>query len=345
MLNFVKMKLDTLVQGIIHKNRRYLSRAITLVESTHTAHKQMAGELNSTLTGMKKLSHSKRIGITGPPGVGKSSFIEAFGLFLLKQNYTVAVVAIDPSSKISHGSILGDKVRMYNLSIHPHAFVRPVPSGSMLGGVSLNTSHILTILDYAGFDFIFVETVGVGQSETMVYDLTDMFIHLYNPLSGDEIQGIKRGIMELSDVFLITKCDGNFIHEALLTENKLRNALSFLRPTYKEWTTKILRTSSVENINFDTLLETIHHFFSIESILIQSKERRHKLLEQQAVDGIKNTLMDILISDECTRKEYTEILTNLKNGKISDYKAARNLLDSYFKHSIPPKDMQQNEKA
>lgn len=338
------MNPEQLVEGIIRKNRRCLSRAITLVESTNVIHKQMSGELFSSLTQLKRQNWSKRIGITGPPGVGKSSFIETFGLFLLEQNYTVAVVAIDPSSKISHGSILGDKVRMHKLSIHPQAFVRPVPSGSMLGGISLNTSHILTILDYAGFDYILVETLGVGQSETMVYDITDMFVHLYNPLSGDEIQGIKRGIMELSDMFLITKCDGDFIHEALLTENKLRNALSFLRPTYEEWKTKIIRTSTLDAMNFNDILETINSFFSKDAILTQTEERRKKQLEKQSIDRIKNTLMEIIISDECTRKKYEKLIHDIQFGKITEIEAGKELLNSYKENTILSKDMPPNVK-
>jgi LAO/AO transport system kinase len=345
MLNFVKMNLEQIVEGIISKNRRCLSRAITLVESTNNAHRQIAAELLHTLSQLTKENSSKRIGITGPPGVGKSSFIESFGLFLLQQNYSVAVVAIDPSSKVSHGSILGDKIRMNTLSVHPQALVRPVPSGSMLGGVSMNTSQILTVLEYAGFDFILVETLGVGQSETMVYDVTDMFVHLYNPLSGDEIQGIKRGIMELSDLFLITKCDGNFIHEALLTENKLRNALSFLRPTYEEWKTEIIRTSSLEAINFENILETINSFFSKNAILIRSRERREKQLELQSAERIKNTLMEIIISDECTRKKYEKLLRDIQYGKITEIEAGRELLKSFTENANLSKDMLQNEKA
>lgn len=336
------MTIDQFIEGILHKNRRVIARAITLVESTHPHHRQLSAELYERLKSMRMPHMTKKIGITGPPGVGKSTFIEAYGLYLIQQNYSVAVIAIDPSSKISHGSILGDKVRMPQLSMHSQAFVRPVPSGDTLGGISIRTLQILTILEFAQFDFILVETVGVGQNETSVYDITDMFMHLYNPLSGDEIQGIKRGIMELSDVFLITKSDNNFTHESLLTENKLRNALSFLRPTYEQWKPQIIRTSSIEKMNFDTITECIMQFFSNQRIIHQAQQRRVNALQKQTNELMKEAVFDIIRTNKHIESMYETLLTQLLSGEISEHKAGTELIQAYMQAVTQSTGMLQN---
>lgn len=336
------MTIDQLIDGILHKNRRVIARAITLVESSHPHHRQLSAELYERLQSMGKIYGTKKIGITGPPGVGKSTFIEAYGIYLVRQNLSIAVIAIDPSSKVSHGSILGDKVRMPQLSTHPLAFVRPVPSGDTLGGISVRTLQILTILEFAQFDFILVETVGVGQNETSVYDITDMFLHLYNPLSGDEIQGIKRGIMELSDLFLITKSDSNFTQESLRTENKLRNALSFLRPTYEQWKPQIIRTSSIDKINFDLITQCIMQFFSNKNIISQAQQRREKALQKQTNELLKNAVFEIMRKNNTVHSLFEALIKQLQSGEITEHTAGTVLIEEYMKNITQSTDRQQS---
>ena len=215
------------IDAVLAGNRRILARAITLVESTRDDHRSKAVQLIDRL-GQSKRS-ALRIGLSGTPGVGKSTFTESFGMMLVEQGLKVAVLAVDPSSKRSGGSILGDKTRMDRLSRHPNAFIRPSPSSAALGGVARRTREAIALCEAAGFDVILVETVGVGQSEVMVADMTDLFLLLLAPAGGDELQGVKRGIMEIADLVLINKADGELKSQAIRTCADYTGALRLLR--------------------------------------------------------------------------------------------------------------------
>lgn len=221
------MDIDKLAQSIIAGERRALARAITLVESTHPDHRQAATDLLQKLTGSGR--EAIRIGLSGTPGVGKSTFIESFGLMLVEQGLRVAVLAVDPSSQRTGGSILGDKTRMEQLSRSPAAFIRPSPSKSHLGGVARRTREAVALCEAAGFDVVLIETVGVGQSETVVAELSDIFLLLLAPAGGDELQGVKRGIMEVADIILVNKADGDLKATATRTCADYAGALRLLR--------------------------------------------------------------------------------------------------------------------
>ncbi len=235
---------NTLPDAVVRGDRRALARAITLVESTRPDHRAAAVDLLERL--MPHTGNSIRIGITGAPGVGKSTFIEALGNHIIDQQHRVAVLAVDPSSAVSGGSILGDKTRMERLSRRRAAFIRPSPAGGTLGGVTRRTRETMLLCEAAGFDVIVVETVGVGQSETAVAEMTDMFILLLLPGGGDELQGIKRGIVELADLILVNKADGEMTAAAAHSAAEYANALRFLHPRAADWRVPVDTCSAVE---------------------------------------------------------------------------------------------------
>jgi LAO/AO transport system kinase len=237
--------IKTLADQVRQGDRRALAKAITLVESTRDDHRQQTVELLETL--IPDASNSIRIGISGAPGVGKSTFIEVLGSHLIQLGYSVAVLAVDPSSAVTGGSILGDKTRMENLAFTEKAFVRPSPAGSTLGGVTRRTRESMLLCEAAGFDIILVETVGVGQSEMAVADMTDMFLLLLLPAGGDELQGIKRGIMELADLILVNKADGDQVALAARTTSDYRSAVQFLASRFDGWQTPVMSCSSIND--------------------------------------------------------------------------------------------------
>jgi LAO/AO transport system kinase len=238
-----------LAEGVRAGDRRSLARAVTLVESTRADDRERAVALLDALHGSSGAgapASTVRIGISGAPGVGKSTFIEALGCHLVDEGHRVAVLAVDPSSTRSGGSILGDKTRMSELARRPEAFIRPSPSGGDLGGVAARTGEALVLCEAAGFDVVLVETVGVGQSEVAVADLVDTFVLLVSPGGGDELQGVKRGIMELADLVVITKADGDLLAAARRAEADHRHAVAFLRRRFEEWEPRVLAVSSLD---------------------------------------------------------------------------------------------------
>jgi len=277
--------IEMLSEGVLNGNRRLLAKAISLIESTLHKDRINAHKLLSIL--LPHTGKSWRIGITGAPGVGKSTFIETFGLNIISEGHRVAVIAIDPSSKRSGGSILGDKTRMNNLSIHKDAFIRPAPSGGALGGVSTTTREVMLLCEAAGFDVIIVETVGVGQSEIDVESMVDLFMALMLPNAGDELQGIKRGIMEITDLFVITKADGTTEHLANFAKAQINAIIKLLRPKYNHWLPQILTSSAIEHRGINETWASCKAYFSacneVNSLaLLRSQQNRqwfHQLLE------------------------------------------------------------------
>ncbi|OFY22196.1 MAG: ATPase/protein kinase [Bacteroidetes bacterium GWF2_29_10] len=251
---------DEFIKGILSGNRTILGKAITLVESTLPKHHDLAQRIiNSCL---KHSGNSIRIGITGVPGVGKSTFIEALGKYLIKQGKKIAVLAIDPSSTISKGSILGDKTRMEELSAMQMAFIRPSPSAGSLGGVAMKTRETIVLCEAAGYDIIFIETVGVGQSEIAVHSMVDFFLLLMLGGAGDELQGIKRGIMEMADGIIINKADADNIKQATRAQAQLSNAIHYFPPSPSDWITKVDTCSAIEEKGLDNVWETIENYVS-----------------------------------------------------------------------------------
>jgi len=247
-----------LAEQILSGDRRALAKAITLVESTRADHGDQAVTLLEAL--MPHTGQSIRLGVSGAPGVGKSTFIESLGNYLTEQGHQVAVLAVDPTSAVSGGSILGDKTRMETLSVKPKAFVRPSPAGKTLGGVTRRTRESLLLCEAAGYDVIIVETVGVGQSETAVSDMTDMFLLLLSPGGGDDLQGIKRGIMELADLVLVNKADGDQANLASQTVSDYRAALHFMQARTPSWTPQVEACSALNNTNIETAWSVVTEF-------------------------------------------------------------------------------------
>lgn len=254
----VPADINEYTEGILKKDIAVLSRAITLAESSKEEHQHLAKQIIEKI--LPNTGHSVRIGITGVPGVGKSTFIESFGQLLLQKGHRVAVLAVDPSSTVSKGSILGDKTRMEKLSAAENVFIRPSPSGGSLGGVTLKTRESILLCEAAGFDYILIETVGVGQSETEVHRLTDFFLLLMLAGAGDELQGIKRGIMEMADGIAITKADGSNTDKAKAARAEYARAIHLFPPTESSWIPEVKTCSAIENKGIEEIFEMIEKF-------------------------------------------------------------------------------------
>ena len=255
------LSVQDYLQGILSGNRVILSKAITLIESSKKEHQELAQEIIE-----KCLPHSGksfRLGITGVPGVGKSTFIEAIGMYLIGQGKKIAVLAIDPSSQRSKGSILGDKTRMEDLANNPNAFIRPSASAGSLGGVARKTKETIILCEAAGFDTIFVETVGVGQSETAVASMVDFFLLLMLAGAGDELQGIKRGIMEMADMILINKAEGDNLQKAKLARTQYENALHLFPPAPSGWTPLVETCSALHHQGMETVWKMIEDYLKL----------------------------------------------------------------------------------
>lgn len=313
-----------LAQGIINGDIATLSRAITLVESTNSAHFQESNEIIGQC--LPYSGKSIRIGITGVPGVGKSTFIETFGTFLTALGKKVAVLAVDPSSSISKGSIMGDKTRMGELIKDKNAYIRPSPSGLSLGGVARKTRETIILCEAAGFDTILVETIGVGQSETAVHGMVDFFLLLKLAGAGDELQGIKRGIMEMADAIVINKADGNNIEQAQLAKIEFTKALHLFSPKKNGWTPKILSCSAIQKTGISEIWEVIKSFFDDrpgpEGIMAKRRTQNKYWLLQTIEDQLKQQFYQ----NKKVKTHLDQITEMVVEGKISPFKAAERLL-------------------
>ncbi|MCA9782050.1 MAG: methylmalonyl Co-A mutase-associated GTPase MeaB [Candidatus Cloacimonetes bacterium] len=297
-----------LLSGVLAGDRASLARAITLVESTRADHRQQACEL---LDGLPERPDSWRIGISGPPGAGKSTFLDAFGMELIDSGHRVAVLAVDPSSSLSGGSILGDKTRMERLAREPAAFIRPSPSAGNLGGVGRRTREAIRVCEAAGFDRIFVETVGVGQSEGLVRTMVDVFLLLLLPGSGDSLQGIKRGIMELADGLFINKADGESRSAAERTANDYGQALHLLPPATEGWSVPVGCISALEAQGLNQVLEClVAHRQHLETL--GGGVERHR--REQALDWLRTMVQDELLTRFWNRPGIRELLAELEHG-------------------------------
>jgi len=317
---------DPLLQGIRHGDRRSLARAITLAESTRADHRPRAEALIEAL--LPLTGNSVRIGITGTPGVGKSTFIEAFGGFLTARGHRVAVLAVDPSSRRSGGSILGDKTRMEALARDPQAFIRPSPAGGTLGGVARRTREAMLLCEAAGFDVVIVETVGVGQSETAVADLVDLFLLLLGPAAGDDLQGIKRGIMELADLVVVNKADGDLKAAAGRAAAEVKSALHLMRPRWQEWQTPVLLASATERIGIETVWTTIEAYRAAlgEQLVAHRREQAREWLWRE----IGDTLLDTLRQQPAVREELRAVERAVTAGELTPGAGARRLIARFL---------------
>jgi LAO/AO transport system kinase len=324
----VTPETDALADAVLGGDRRALARAITLVESTRRDHRAAARALLERL--VPHAGKSIRLGISGAPGVGKSTFIEALGNHLIDAGHRVAVLTVDPSSAISGGSILGDKTRMETLSRRPEAYIRPSPSGNTLGGVARRSRESLLLCEAAGFDVIIVETVGVGQSETKVAEMTDMFLLLLQPGGGDELQGIKRGIMELADLVLVNKADGDLEQLAANSARDYRNALGLLHPRSADWKVEVRTCSALNGAGVAEAWDIVlRHHEALDSSGELAARR-----SGQSREWMWSELQDNLIADlkdnAAVRKRLLALEAAVSEGRMPAATAAGQLLEIYL---------------
>lgn len=321
---------DYYVQGVLDGNRLMLSRTITLIESALPAHKELVHKVLERL--LPYTGNAARIGITGVPGAGKSTFIDSFGTLLADNGHKVAVLAIDPSSARSGGSILGDKTRMLNLSVHDSAFIRPSPSGGTLGGVAGKTRESMLVCEAAGFDVVIIETVGVGQSETAVASMVDFFLVLMIAGAGDELQGIKKGILEVADAIIINKADGDNIQRAELARKEYETALHLLTPDGSGWNPPVLTCSAIKKTGLQEIWETIGEHRSTMLTSGLHEERRKK----QTIEWLHFLLIDSLKTWFYSHPDISSRLPDLsrevENKTISAAAAAAQLLQVLKNH-------------
>ncbi|MGF1585025.1 MAG: methylmalonyl Co-A mutase-associated GTPase MeaB [Bacteroidales bacterium] len=319
---------DRLRDGILEGNISLLSQAITLIESSLPMHQEAASELVEKC--LPYSGKSIRIGITGVPGVGKSTFIESFGKLFTNTGRKLAVLAIDPSSERSKGSILGDKTRMEELSSDPNAFIRPSPSCGSLGGIAGKTRESIILCEAAGFDTIFVETVGVGQSETSVHSMVDFFLLLMLAGAGDELQGIKRGIMEMADMIAITKADGKNVSAAGLAKTQYQGALHLYPPSPSGWVPRVLTCSSVNGEGLDEVHSTLMEYFGMVRKSGYFEKNRKGQDLYWMYEKIDQKLKESFYSNKNILAELENVRNELRDGKISSFNAAKKMLDRYF---------------
>ena len=319
---------DQYVEGILRGDVTVLSQAITLVESNNPAHYAQAQEIIERC--LPYAGKSIRIGITGVPGAGKSTFIEAVGNMVTQTGHKLAVLAIDPSSERSKGSILGDKTRMVSLSASSKVFIRPSPSAGSLGGVARKSRETMILCEAAGFDVVFIETVGVGQSETAVHSMVDLFMLLQIAGAGDELQGIKRGIMEMADLMVINKAEGDNLHRAELARRQFANALMLFPLSESEWRPQVFCCSSVQKTGLEEVWKGVEEFIMYVKRNGFFYRNRHNQNRYWMRETINETLRNSFFQDPEIEEAMAECEQLVREDKMSSFVAAKRLLDIYF---------------
>ena len=320
--------MKELKDRIVAGERAAIAKAITLVESSRDEDIQQSHKLISQL--IKSPGHAIRVGFSGPPGVGKSTFIESFGTFLVNKNFKLGVLAIDPSSNFTGGSILGDKTRMSEISKNDNTFIRSTPSRGSLGGIAVGTREAAIILDAAGYDYIFIETVGVGQSEITAANLVDIFTLIVGPGSGDELQGIKKGITEYADLFIVNKNDGDLAAQASKTASDYKSALSFYNKESNTLDTQVVLVSSVENKGMDLVLDAYNQITKTNKNSNEFQNRRKNQLSYWLEEEVRNKILLKLNKDREISKKIANEVTKIISGDTGFYTASQAIIDTFL---------------
>jgi LAO/AO transport system kinase len=318
---------EALAQRVLSGDRRALARAITLIESRRVDHEEQAEQLLDQL--LPATGNALRLGITGTPGAGKSTFIEALGRHVIEQGHQIAVLAVDPSSRRSGGSILGDKTRMQRLAQAPQAFIRPSPAGATLGGVTRRTREAGLVCEAAGFDVVVVETIGVGQSEGAVADMVDCFLLLLAPGAGDELQGIKRGIVELADLVVINKADGDLLAAAKRAQADYQAALQLLRPPTPAWTPEVLACSALYEEGIDEIWQTVQRHRQALEDSGELAAKRARQIRSWLWAEVQAGLIDALRADPTTAELLAALEDDVDTGRLLPPRAARELVHRF----------------
>ena len=315
-----------LADAICGGDRAALARAITLVESTRTDHRGQAQELLLEL--MPHAGRAMRVGITGVPGVGKSTAIEALGMYLIERGHRVAVLAVDPSSTRTGGSILGDKTRMARLAVHPDAYIRPSPTSGTLGGVAKATRETIVLLESAGFDVILVETVGVGQSEVTVSNMVDTFVFLTLARTGDQLQGIKKGVLELADIVVVNKADGKHEIEAKSAARELAAAIRLIYPRETIWRPPVLTMSALKGDGLQELWDTVLNHREVLTAAGEFDARRRIQQVDWTWSMVRDTVIDRVLTHHSVRAMRAEIERQVRDGELTPALAAQRILEA-----------------
>lgn len=315
-----------LAAAVADGDRAALARAITLVESTRADHREQAQELLLKLT--PHAGSAMHVGITGVPGVGKSTTIEALGMYLINQGHRVAVLAVDPSSTRTRGSILGDKTRMARLAVHPDAYIRPSPTSGTLGGVAKATRETIVLLEAAGFDVVLVETVGVGQSEVTVANMVDTFVFLTLARTGDQLQGIKKGVLELADVVVVNKADGEHAIEAKRAARELSGAIRLIYPRETLWRPPVLTMSALEGTGLEELWATVLKHRDVLTEAGEFESRRRAQQVEWTWSMVRDAVLDRVLSNPNVKRVRAEIERQVRDGELTPALAAQRLLDA-----------------
>ena len=320
------MSSRNLADAIRNGDRAAIPRAITLLESTRADHREQAQQLLLEL--LPDSGNAHRVGITGVPGVGKSTTIEALGMHLIEQGHRVAVLAVDPSSTRTGGSILGDKTRMARLAVHPDAYVRPSPTSGTLGGVAKATRETVVLLEAAGFDVILIETVGVGQSEVAVANMVDTFLLLTLARAGDQLQGIKKGVLELADIVVVNKADGKHLSDARAAARELSSAIRLIYPRETLWRPPVLTMSATEGTGLAEMWETVERHQKVLTEAGEFDTRRRAQQVDWTWQMVRDTVLDRVLSNPAVRKIRADVESQVKAGELTPALAAQQILDA-----------------
>ena len=322
----MRQPVSDLAAAVRNGDRAALPRAITLIESTRPDHRAQAQQLLLAL--MPEAGSGMHVGITGVPGVGKSTAIEALGMYLIEQGHRVAVLAVDPSSTRTGGSILGDKTRMARLAMHPNAYIRPSPTSGTLGGVAKATRETIVLLEAAGFEVILVETVGVGQSEVTVANMVDTFVFLTLARTGDQLQGIKKGVLELADIVVVNKADGEHAVEAKAAARELTGAMRLIHPRETLWRPPVLTMSALEGRGLAELWDTVLRHRQTLTDAGEFEARRRAQQVDWTWSMVRDTVLDRVLSHPGVRKIRAEVERQVRDGELTSALAAQQLLDA-----------------